>query len=59
MKTSTSIAAAFAAAACLILAAPPATASTGDITEYTTYAGHPAGFARFHPYAEAWGVCDD
>jgi hypothetical protein len=55
-----SIGAALAAASCLILAAaPPATAATGDIMVYTTDAGHPAAFAWFHPYGEAWGVCDD
>lgn len=59
MKIRTCVTAALATASCLILAAPPAAAATGDITVYTTDAGHPAGFAWFHPYGEAWGVCDD
>jgi hypothetical protein len=59
VKIRISVAAAFAAGACLILAAPPATAATGDIMVYTTDAGHPAAFAWFYPYGEAWGVCDD
>ena len=50
-----------AAACCLILSAPSATAAaaTGDIRVYTTDPGHPAAFAWFQPYGEAWGVCDD
>ena len=59
MKIGTSVAAALAAASCLILAAPPAMAATGDIMVYTTDPGHPAAFGWFHPYGEAWGVCDD
>lgn len=59
MRTRTTAVAALAAAACIVLAAPSATAATGDIMVYTTDAGHPAAFAWFHPYGEAWGVCDD
>lgn len=59
MKLATGLAAALAAASCLVLTAAPATAATGDIMVYTTDPGHPAAFGWFHPYGEAWGVCDD
>lgn len=59
MKLATGLAVALAAASCLVLTAAPATAATGDIMVYTTDPGHPAAFGWFHPYGEAWGVCDD
>lgn len=59
MKIATGVATALATASCLVLTAAPASAATGDIMVYTTDPGHPAAFAWFHPYGEAWGVCDD
>jgi len=59
VKLATGLAVALAAASCLVLTAAPATAATGDIMVYTTDPGHPAAFGWFHPYGEAWGVCDD
>jgi hypothetical protein len=59
VRTRSGIAAVIAAASCLLLSAPSATAASGDIMVYTTDPGHPAAFGWFHPYGEAWGVCDD
>jgi hypothetical protein len=48
-----------AAASSIALAAPPASAATGDFMVYTTDPGDPAAFAWWHPYGEHWGVCDE